>query len=600
MSDFTHSTLTSPRSPLFSDSVTSERQSGSEIVTSDEEPDLGAFTTVLRAWGYLQPPLRIPPHFQSSSSSRTRSTPTTITGYPGFGGGDSVVTVEESTVWNRIPIQSYFRQSYGTDMSSGRTERGRAAVLQELEYDEELLSSPPPSPASALTVEIASEVDAVSLRSVTYEDGASGERLVVQVPFATPPSIEGRTVSVASGAESHDEQIRSSSPPVPQIPSDPTRAVVNDNTLSSLSSASPTRSSVSNQPLDDNTTISRPRNSPSTLSIVSYQHQMNSARTQTSVFQESPSPYPVTGTTPFSPRSTREVSRPSIGRIISHSSHVESDILNAYYAQAPAVSSPSTDQPVLDFPRPRRLEILAQPPPSGPTHQQPLLEQDSPLPAHRRPSIIDDNSSTSALTEDTPPPSAISSVLQEMTDRSASESPGVHSSHSSSLTPAHTIILEVPTDSTSSTSTTTTAAATAIQTANHTRQSSLDSSMMFSSGQYPSYALTYREQQRSRLDTLVFQGMQSAASRLHYHLLSPEGDPNHEQPSLGYLDEALSFIAEERVRWTAARGAGLHRAPSPQKGGSRRDEEDHVPVAGGRFQEGGTWTYAIGNYLSFL
>ncbi|KAF9450851.1 hypothetical protein P691DRAFT_429135 [Macrolepiota fuliginosa MF-IS2] len=602
MSDFSQSTLTSPRSPLFSDSDPPERQSGSEIVTSDEEPDLGAFTAVLRAWGYLQPPLRIPTHFPSSSSSRTRSTPTTITGYPGFGGGDSE-TVEESTVWNRIPIQSYFRHIYGTESSSGRTERARGSVLEELE-DEELLSSPPPSPASegARTVEIASEADAASVRSVTYEDGASGERLVV--PIATPPSVDGRTVSVASGHESHDEQapFTSRSSETPTSPMHP----FNDNTVSSLSSVSPTFSqsnsvSNSNQPLDDNTTISRQRPYPSTLSIVSYQPQMSAVRTLSSVFQESPSPAllinsgpPFREITTSSPSATPlDPPQPSTRRVISNSSNAESDILNSYYTQVPAVVSPSTDQPASDYPWPRRLEIIAQPPSSS--SHQPLLEQDdSPTARRQTPSIIDDNSSTSAVTEYTPPPSATTSaalsVLQEILSANA-ESSGVSSSHS--LTPSHTIVFPTaPASTSTSTSTSVSTATTA--TANPTRQPSLESPIVYTR-QHPSLASTYREQQsrtRTRIDTSIFQDMQTVSSQQQprYHLLSPEGDPEYEQPSLGYLDEALSFIAAERARWTAAREAGLLRGPSPQRQEEEQSEES------GACQEDETGGYAIVEY----
>lgn len=606
MSDFTQSTLTSPRSPLFSDSDPPERQSGSEIVTSDEEPDLGAFTTVLRAWGYLQPPLRIPTHFPSSSSSRTRSTPTTITGYPGFGGGDSE-TLEESTVWNRIPIQSYFRQTYGTETSSGRTERAREVVE---EFDEEELSpSPPPSPASegARTVEIASEVDATSLHSVTYEDGASGERLVVPVP--TPPSIDGRTVSVASGAESQDEQTtftsRPSVPPTSPIPFGPRLPVINDNTLSSLSSASPIHShsdTSSSPPLDDNTITSRLRPYPSTLSIVSYQPHMSANRTQSSVFQEFPSPaLPTNPGPPFQETTTSpasfHLSEPSARRVISNSSHAESDIINSYYTRGPNVSSPSTDQPALDFPWPRRLAIATQPPLSS--SHQPLLEQDTPPTQHRQtPSIIDDNSSTSAVTEYTPPPSATTSaalsVLQEMLT-AGSESSGVSSSHS--LTPSHTIVLPLPPASTStSTSTSTnTATATAAATANPTRQSSLESSTVYTR-HHPSLASTYREQQsriRNSMDVSTFQNMQSPSVQPRYHLLSSERDPDHEQPSLGYLDEALSFIAAERARWTAAREAGLHRGLSPQRNEEEQEGQD-------THRENGSWRYAIGDYFPFL
>lgn len=64
------STVTSPLSSLFSP-VDDLRCS--DLVTSDEEPDLWAFTAVLRAWGYLLPPLRIQPTAVLDSSSGSNS-----------------------------------------------------------------------------------------------------------------------------------------------------------------------------------------------------------------------------------------------------------------------------------------------------------------------------------------------------------------------------------------------------------------------------------------------------------------------------------------------------------------------------------------------
>lgn len=68
------STLTSPLSPSLFSPIDDLRCS--DLVTSDEEPDLGAFTAVLRAWGYLLPPLRIHAttvHDSSSASDSPRS-----------------------------------------------------------------------------------------------------------------------------------------------------------------------------------------------------------------------------------------------------------------------------------------------------------------------------------------------------------------------------------------------------------------------------------------------------------------------------------------------------------------------------------------------
>ncbi len=591
MSEFTQSTLTSPRSPLFSDSDPPDRQSGSEIVTSDEEPDLGAFTAVLRAWGYLQPPLRIPTHFQSSSSSRTRSTPTTITGYPGFGGGDAE-TVEESTVWNRIPIQNYLDDQSFTASSSHPTERARE-VIEEVE-DEESYSSTPPSPAAsegARTVEIASEVDAVSVRSITLEDGISGEQLVI--PVTTPLSVEGRTVSVASGAESHDGQTHSYPfvPPASPVSFGPHLPIINDNTLSPYTSGSPMPSqsySSSNPLLDDNSTISRPRPYPSTLSIVSYQPQIT--RTQSSVFQESPSPallnnHPFQETTISSPPHILPLQ--SASRIVSNSSHAESDIINSYYVREPIISPPSTDQPASDFPSRRRpLEIITQPPSSapGPGHQQPLREQYSP-PAEQpqTPFIIDDNSSTSAVTEYTPPPSpttlAVPPTQPLLTTLPPPDSSGATSSHSS--TPHTAVDIDIVPPPASIVTSTSTSTSTNTAPANPTRQSSLETPAAIA-GHHPSLASTYREERtrtRGHLDPSMFQNTEPASSSSsRYHLLSPDGDPQDEQPSLGYLDSALSFIAAERAKLNAQRDAGIiHNRREQQVEEGRYATGDYFP-----------------------
>ena len=65
------STLTSPLSPSLFSPIDDLRCS--DLVTSDEEPDLGAFTAVLRAWGYLLPPLRIHATTVYDSSSASDS-----------------------------------------------------------------------------------------------------------------------------------------------------------------------------------------------------------------------------------------------------------------------------------------------------------------------------------------------------------------------------------------------------------------------------------------------------------------------------------------------------------------------------------------------
>ncbi|TFK32794.1 hypothetical protein BDQ12DRAFT_474965 [Crucibulum laeve] len=67
----TSTSTSTPRSqPAISPFSDSSSSAPLSDATSDEQPDLGAFTTVLRAWTYLQPQPRIPV-FPSSGSSRT-------------------------------------------------------------------------------------------------------------------------------------------------------------------------------------------------------------------------------------------------------------------------------------------------------------------------------------------------------------------------------------------------------------------------------------------------------------------------------------------------------------------------------------------------
>ncbi|KAF9531355.1 hypothetical protein CPB83DRAFT_100563 [Crepidotus variabilis] len=144
--------------------------------TSDEQPDLGAFTTVLREWTHLQPPPRIPIQIRSATSS---TTPTyhaeqSVTGSEGRsrngrssnsrGTRSALSTLSSftrpqsssahpdgSTVWAHAPIASY--------LFSGTPSLERSEEREE-DREEAYTPSPPDSRAStALTVEIASETE---------------------------------------------------------------------------------------------------------------------------------------------------------------------------------------------------------------------------------------------------------------------------------------------------------------------------------------------------------------------------------------------------------------------------------------------------------
>ncbi|KAJ7474702.1 hypothetical protein FB451DRAFT_1174136 [Mycena latifolia] len=135
---------TSPISPFSTFSVPSEP-------TSDELPDLGAFTTVLRAWTHLQPPPRTFTHQAQHSTSTTSSSMEPESDdfrEPSLAG---------STVWSQRPIASYLDSISATTDTDGRSPspgsgsntEGDANTLEPVDYElsdlEDLDLSPQPS-----------------------------------------------------------------------------------------------------------------------------------------------------------------------------------------------------------------------------------------------------------------------------------------------------------------------------------------------------------------------------------------------------------------------------------------------------------------------
>ncbi|KAK7016311.1 hypothetical protein R3P38DRAFT_2993900 [Favolaschia claudopus] len=104
---------TSPLSPFSTFSVPSEP-------TSDELPDLGAFTAVLRAWNHLQPTPRIfPPLLQHSTSNSSSMEPES----------DDLresATLDGSTVWSRRPIALYLDSVSATTDTDGHSPSPRS------------------------------------------------------------------------------------------------------------------------------------------------------------------------------------------------------------------------------------------------------------------------------------------------------------------------------------------------------------------------------------------------------------------------------------------------------------------------------------------
>ncbi|KAJ7202072.1 hypothetical protein GGX14DRAFT_654704 [Mycena pura] len=121
---------TSPISPFSSLSVPSEP-------TSDELPDLGSFTTVLRAWSQLHPhPRTYTHHPQHSTSASSSSMEPESDDFrePALAG---------STVWSQRPIASYLNSTSVTTDTDGRSPstgsgsntEGDARTLELLELD---------------------------------------------------------------------------------------------------------------------------------------------------------------------------------------------------------------------------------------------------------------------------------------------------------------------------------------------------------------------------------------------------------------------------------------------------------------------------------
>ncbi|KAJ4474505.1 hypothetical protein J3R30DRAFT_3295438 [Lentinula aciculospora] len=127
-SDTTTASTSSPTpvSPFSSDySVPSEP-------TSDETPDLGAFTAVLRAWTNFQPPPRTFNSTlaqQANTSSSSRSLATT---------SSSDLREDKSTVWSHRPIANYLSLSDPVTTDAESTDRDRPRTVQIEAVEDEL------------------------------------------------------------------------------------------------------------------------------------------------------------------------------------------------------------------------------------------------------------------------------------------------------------------------------------------------------------------------------------------------------------------------------------------------------------------------------
>jgi len=243
-----------PLSP--SSSMSSTDSAPQSEPTSDEQPDLGAFTTVLRAWTYLQPPPRIPVQihspttsttttfqpdqsvvdsdFQSSSrapaprpssaafirpsSSSVLHEESTVSSLALLAPSSSSFTRppsssvvhEESTVWNHAPIASYLytgtpsieRITDEDDNSVGSTEGGRTVEINsELSFDDHSSCVPslqPQYPHVAVPVPLVSDSSALnppsysSILSYQVPDLSESDQVLAQRTVPTSGSLESQ------------------------------------------------------------------------------------------------------------------------------------------------------------------------------------------------------------------------------------------------------------------------------------------------------------------------------------------------------------------------------------------------------------------------
>lgn len=190
-----------PLSP--SSSMSSTDSAPQSEPTSDEQPDLGAFTTVLRAWTYLQPPPRIPVQIYSPTTSATTTfqpdqsvmdsdlqsnsqvLPPSSSSFNRPPSGSvlhedstvgshvlqpslssftrptsSSVLQEESTVWNHAPIASYlYSETPSIDLEDVNsvisTEGGRTVEINsEMSFDEHSSRAPSQTPYPDVAVPV--------------------------------------------------------------------------------------------------------------------------------------------------------------------------------------------------------------------------------------------------------------------------------------------------------------------------------------------------------------------------------------------------------------------------------------------------------------
>ena len=206
-----------PLSP--SSSMSSTDSAPQSEPTSDEQPDLGAFTTVLRAWTHLQPPPRIPVQIYSPTTSTTTTFQPdqsvadsdhdlqTVPPPPTYSSSftrppSSSLVQEESTVWNHAPIASYLYSATPSldrdedENSLASTEGGRTVEINsELSFDD--LMSSIPSHLTYLDVAVPVPLEPSLLLPPSGSPSSSVLR-TISVPQSNSVSFYSSTLSLVS------------------------------------------------------------------------------------------------------------------------------------------------------------------------------------------------------------------------------------------------------------------------------------------------------------------------------------------------------------------------------------------------------------------
>ena len=213
------STSTSADSPVvpispFSLSSDGEGASASSShYTSDDQPDLGAFGTVFREWGYLQPALRIPHYgyggglahfYQPTTMTTTSMSVTDGTGdWTSTGLGDANMTSgsrvtggspggRRSTVWNQQPIADYL-QHIGSSAATNTTTTSTATTSTTIASFSEISRGP-----LWRSVPAEAESSGASATDTDTDDGTEGRSVVIEY------EVDGEEVEVEDGDEDED------------------------------------------------------------------------------------------------------------------------------------------------------------------------------------------------------------------------------------------------------------------------------------------------------------------------------------------------------------------------------------------------------------